>query len=116
MKVDVYPVGVLHDLRVAWRIARDPRLRRTRHAHLYLRHAWRAVSRHVRKKMWRELKNDLNGYLAEPTPWPEGVTRCGSGWTPKRALRSLRRQVRRPGVRWEEVDREIVKVLAEVGR
>jgi len=30
-------------------------------------------------------------HLAEPTPFPDGLGRCGSGWTRRRALASLRR-------------------------
>lgn len=103
MRIEVYPVGVLADLRHAW-VDKW-------HARTYLRYARQSVVRHIRNRQWRKLKNDFNGFLAEPTPWPDGVTRCGSGWTRKRALRSLRRQVRKPGVLWEAVDRAIVAMM-----
>lgn len=112
MKVDVYPVGVLSEVRRMisyWR--HPPPVGNRRAAASSLRWMWRGISRKVRDRKWRELKSYFNGYLAEPTPWPADVTRCGSGWTRQRALRSLRRQVRRPGVLWEEVDREIERML-----
>lgn len=113
MRIDVYPVGMLANLRHAWRSWRHPKVD-NRHAWIYIRYAFRSSARHIRNRQWRELKNDFNGYLAEPTPWPEGATRCGSGWTRKRALRSLRLQVRRPGVLWEESDRAIQAELMKV--
>jgi hypothetical protein len=61
------------------------------------------------------MKTFFNGYLAEPTPFPDGMHRCGSGWTRKRALRSLRRNARRPGVHWDELDREIVALMSGGG-
>lgn len=97
-RIDVYPVGVLHDLIMAWRII--TRRRQTpgrRHARIYLRHAAQTVARHVRRRQWHELRQTFNGYLAEPTPWPEGIglTRCGRGWTRKAAIVSLYRRTLR---------------------
>ncbi len=102
--VDVYPVGVLRHLQHAWRylVARGfpgpkpihPVRWRLGNARAALRGIPRAVGRHIRKRQWRELKNDFNGYLAEPYHWPEdgSLTRCGTGWTKARAMRSLRRR------------------------
>ena len=102
-RIDVYPVGVLADIGRAWRYLTSRRFPATigppswtwrlRNARSSLRHARRSVARHIRRRQWRDLKNDFNGFLAEPDPWPDGIglTRCGSGWTRGRALRSLRR-------------------------
>jgi hypothetical protein len=102
-RVDVYPVGVLADLRHAWRyvtvrrfpaaVGSPPWSWRINRAYTSLRHIRQTVVRHVRDRDWRALKNTFNGYLAEPYHWPEdgSLTRCGSGWTKSRALRSLRR-------------------------
>jgi hypothetical protein len=53
------------------------------------------IIRHVRAKNWRALKNVFNGYLAEPYEFPPGDyrRRCGTGWTKRRALRSLERRL-----------------------
>ena len=90
-EVDIYLVGVLRDLIEARHRRRlgmtwTPPLRR----------AVATVARKVRKRDWRGLKTSFNGYLAEPTPWPEHMCRCGSGWTRRRALRSLRRHGYQP--------------------
>lgn len=119
MRVEVYPVGWCAVLLYLFRAHVRPhpewmpdRVRKARqHTHSQVRTQLRTTIRHLRRRQWRDLKNEFNGYLAEPDPFPEGVHRCGSGWTRKRALRSLRRQVRRPGVRWEAIDREIVKAM-----
>lgn len=95
--IDVHPVGLLHDLRLfdsrlklstSWRQHRAA-LRRL--AHDLKRGIWNRA----RARQWRALKNYFNGFLAEPTPFPSGVRRCGSGWTRKRALASLRHQYER---------------------
>lgn len=72
--VDVYPVGVLSDLR---------------HIRGALRYkgigeAWRLLR--YRSRRWNK-RNAWNGYLAEA----EGLPHCGHGWTRKRAMRSLDR-------------------------
>lgn len=87
--VDVYPVGMLSSLQRAYNTAFHGRL--WANAFWVLRLAFRRLWRNIRAGNWREVKNTFNGYLAEPTPFPEHMTRCGSGWTKKRALRSLRR-------------------------
>ena len=79
--VDVYPVGLWSELRQFGR----PSPRRIRRQ----LHALRYPFRQARKGNWRAAKNYFNGYLAEPASWPPGLTRCGSGWTRRRALRDL---------------------------
>ncbi|QBI56845.1 hypothetical protein [Streptomonospora litoralis] len=93
LTVDTYPVGVLHDLLVAYRTFRY--LGRSREAYSKLGHAARGLFERARAGQWREVRTSFNGYLAEPTPFPAGLTRCGSGWTRAAALRSLRRHYRR---------------------
>lgn len=90
MKIDVYPVGVLAGLlwarraarRGLWRVAWD-----------HLRSELRYVVQQAQARRWRAVRNALNGYLAEPIPAPEGLRRCGHGWTRRRAMRSLRREL-----------------------
>lgn len=86
--VEVYPVGWLSVLRRAYRCFREG----------WWVEGWRVLRyemlmtrRWILARNWRAIKNEFNGYLAEPTPFPEHMQRCGSGWTKKRALRSLRR-------------------------
>lgn len=98
-EVDVYPVGILRSM-----IDSRNELRAwSRHAvavgpvHGYLRLTLRLMRSQVQQRKWHDLKNNFNGYLAEPRTWPEGGTlrRCGSGWTRGRALRDLERRYRR---------------------
>lgn len=113
MKIDVYRVGAFKDFYMAWRAltVRPVPLHQWRYARRYLKRPFQLSAHYIRVGKWRELKNQWNGFLAEPTPWPTGATRCGSGWTRKRALRSLRRQVSRPGVSWDATVREIEIML-----
>ncbi|MGC5033058.1 hypothetical protein [Micromonospora sp. DT229] len=89
--VDIYPVGVLACLlRVRRAIAtRRPDL--IRWALIDLRVTARTLAWRIRKGDWRAVKSAFNGYLAEPNPFPDHMSRCGSGWTKRRAMRSLRR-------------------------
>lgn len=83
--VDVYPVGALRDLRMMWSAVR--------HGH---RIGWMPAAGEVRRyarwmaRSWRR-RSYWNGYLAEPTWGVDGpaFTRCGHGWTERRARRSL---------------------------
>jgi hypothetical protein len=86
--VDIYPVGLLAHL-AHWASNPDRR------------EAWRRLFYDVRAhglsnlrpRRWASLRRWLlNGYLAEPTDWPDGLTRCGTGWTRGRALRDLQRR------------------------
>lgn len=88
--IDVYRVGWLDALYYASRVART-RPRGIRVALGQIRAQARCNLRQARRREWRDLRNTFNGYLAEPTPFPERMTRCGSGWTKKRAMRSLER-------------------------
>lgn len=78
--VDVYPVGLCHDLRM---LHLGPRMRRPR---------WwyRQALRRLVESLGSGRRSYLNGYLAEPRE-RMGVTwtRCGHGWTRARALRDL---------------------------
>ncbi|MFD6565361.1 hypothetical protein [Micromonospora profundi] len=89
--VDIYPVGVLAELLRLRRALTNYDTKATGWAVGRLRAEMRSVAARVRQRDWRAVKNKFNGYLAEPTPFPEGVHRCGSGWTKRRAMRSLRR-------------------------
>ncbi|MER5608267.1 hypothetical protein AB0F93_03420 [Micromonospora tulbaghiae] len=97
-RVDVYPVGVLEQLLRLRRAVRAGRPELVRWALRGVRVEVAAVAGDVRRGRWREAKNRLNGYLAEPTPFPAELTRCGSGWTRKRAVASLHRHGYRPPV------------------
>lgn len=97
--IDVYPVGLLSDLLRDWRQIRYWREFRAAGGKpiLHVRRSARYLAGHIRERKWRAVKTMFNGYLAEPGDWPDGLRRCGSGWTRKRALRSLERQIRRAG-------------------
>lgn len=90
VEVDVYPVGLLTDLRRmrGYMSHPVPGASRLRMLRINLAH----VARQARRR------NYWNGYLAEPTPFPEGLRRCGSGWTEQRALNDLRRRLAAIGV------------------
>ena len=91
-EIDVYPVGVLATALRAYRGIRY--LGRWTDAYRDTRYTVRALLRRVRGRQWRALRNAFNGYLAEPTPFPEGLKGCGHGWTKKRALRKLDQRMR----------------------
>lgn len=98
MRVDIYPVGwlaVLLRLRRAYAAGfpAEHRQEARTHARGAVRYQLRRNVEQIRAGKWRGLKNTLSGYLAEPTPFPAGVRRCGSGWTKRRAGRSLDRQL-----------------------
>jgi hypothetical protein len=96
-RVDVYPVGWLAVLRRAWRYGTHPNPPPCgrRQAWVVVRLEWRATLSKARYRDWRAVKNSFNGYLAEPAVFPPGDyrRRCGSGWTKRRALRSLARRL-----------------------
>lgn len=113
MRILVYRVGFFSEMqRLRGTMLHAPKHGRWRQLRRDARYNVHRFGRWFRERKWHEMKSFFNGYLAEPDPFPDGVTRCGSGWTQQRALRSLRRQVRRPGVLWEELDREIIKTMA----
>lgn len=96
-QVEVYPVGALASIITTARVVRYRRLitvtagrpgpfvrpQLARMLHTFRDH-WR------RQSFW-------NGYLAEPVWGEQGPswTRCGTGWTRRRALASLAREVSR---------------------
>lgn len=112
-RIDVYPVGILANARRAWRYLTLPDLTlparrfpaatrppvtwqwRVNRAQSEVCATWRTIRRHIRQQQWHELRQHFNGYLAEPDPWPTGLTRCGRGWTRRRALLSLRSRAAR---------------------
>lgn len=102
--VGVYPVGLLGDLLRDWRQIRHWREFRAAGGKptMHVRRTARYLIGRIRDRNWRAVKNTFNGYLAEPTPFPEEVRRCGTGWTRKRALRSLRREYERAGLTMPE--------------
>ena len=87
-EIDVYPVGLLRDLRQFRRGIHRP------HAVSRLRHSLAFPFHVARDGNWRAAKNYFNGYLAEPREFPPGVKRCGTGWTQRRARRDLARLIR----------------------
>ncbi len=89
--IDIYPVGVLEVLLGVWRSVLACHGVALRHSLGRVRWWCRLVRQQVRDRQWRALRSQFNGYLAEPAVWPEGLRRCGSGWTRGRALRSLQR-------------------------
>lgn len=98
MSIDIYPVGwlaALLRLRRAYEAGFPAEHRNEARAHARgaVRYQLRRNAEQIRAGKWRELKNSFNGYLAEPTPFPAGISRCGSGWTKRRARRSLDRQL-----------------------
>lgn len=91
--IDIYPVGWLDKIRKAWVqlvVRRDPQ-----EARRYLAQEWYYCRKQARAGNWRAVRMTFNGYLAEPTPFPEGLKRCGSGWTRVRARKSLERHLRK---------------------
>jgi hypothetical protein len=91
--VDVYPVGWLQRLRLLWHAYTVPGLPPVarQHAWVNIRYGALRTWKLLRAGEWRTVRNSFNGYLAEPTPWPDSLRRCGSGWTKRRALKSLER-------------------------
>jgi hypothetical protein len=90
--VDVYAVGVLSALQRAYRSCRAGRWSAGR---AELRSSVRYLGYQARRGEWRAVRQSFNGYLAEPAEFPPGDyrRRCGSGWTKRRALRSLDRHL-----------------------
>lgn len=87
-EIDVYPVGLLADLRRDWRMVTVLRKRP-----VYVRRCLQYLRRQAKARNWRAVKNTFNGFLAEPLDDSVHWTRCGTGWTRKRALASLGRHV-----------------------
>lgn len=80
--IDVYPVGLLADLRFLYgTVRRAPR---------HTPEAWRKLTNGWRQS-WRQ-QSYWNGYLAEPKV-DNAWRRAGHGWTRRRAVRSLERHL-----------------------
>jgi len=89
--IDIYAVGWLKTFRSAWRCLTLPELAgHRRNAWRELRRGWRYMAYQARRRNWRAVKNCFNGYLAEHRHLG---TRCGTGWTKRRALRDLHRHL-----------------------
>lgn len=91
MTTTVYPVGLWRD----WRQYRASPPRRRRAGRAAVRRSVATPVRYAWRGEWRQAKNHLNGWLAEPDPFPPQLVRCGSGWTRRRALRDLDRRLAR---------------------
>lgn len=87
--MSVYTVGFYSHLKHAWH---------SRRYRPYLKRMSSYVWYQFKRRNWRAIRNYFNGYLAEPTPFPLGLHKCGRGWTKKAALRSLNRRARKAGV------------------
>lgn len=91
--IDVYPVGILHELIIARGMLRSREPWAWRQVRYHAKYEIKHLVGLIVARKWHHLRNHLNGYLAEPTPWPAGLKRCGSGWTRRRALADLRRRI-----------------------
>lgn len=80
--VDVYVTGVLADAKRIWGAIRYRQFGYVRMT-LRNRNTWRG---------WRR-RNHWHGYHAEPCNENLPFTRCGVGWTKRRALADLRRHM-----------------------
>ena len=86
-EIDIYPVGLLRDLRD---FIHSPKPLRQRLRRL-LYDLDIGVTYRIRRRSWRALRNYLNGYLAEHQT---RGTRCGHGWTRGRAYNDLMRHLK----------------------
>jgi hypothetical protein len=94
--VDIYPVGLLEEIqqsRLCKRSWISP-VRPFKHLFSAIRHFLKGEWK-LSYEEWRPFKSYFNGYLAEPNVMPGKLRRCGSGWTRNRALRDLKRRVKR---------------------
>jgi hypothetical protein len=89
-EIDVYAVGWLWVLLALGRSLRARHPKAIRFALVKVRYEWRCTVRRARAGKWREVRNSLNGYLAEHHAIG---SRCGHGWTKRRALRDLHRHL-----------------------
>lgn len=94
--VDIYPVGLLAEIQHSklykrkWIKPKRPFGYLIRSIAYFFKGEWKQA-----REEWRPFKSYFNGYLAEPDVFPGRLKRCGSGWTRKRALRDLKRRVRK---------------------
>lgn len=92
--IDVYPVGVLADLLRLRNALHRRHPKAIRWALGRLRSQARYITRQARRGNWRAVRNAFNGYLAEHRTLG---TRCGKGWTRRRALLDLYRHLVQEG-------------------
>lgn len=94
LEIDVYAVGWLRALK-DFRSCRKKNLKQ--HAWMHIRREFKYMKIRIKDRNWRAVKNQFNGYLAEPWQWPPGEYpkgyKCGHGWTQNRALRNLRNTI-----------------------
>ena len=85
-EIDIYAVGVLYELRFAYSAARHG--------------AWMEALGRLKRipGMWGR-RSSWNGYLAEPRDSTVEITECGHGWTRRRALARLARNIESGGQR-----------------
>lgn len=91
---DTYPVGVLSTIQKIARALTEPGLkgRRVYLARYSLRVERRYLTRQIRNRNWRAVRNSFNGYLAEHGGHPHN---CGRGWTKRAAERRAERLCRK---------------------
>jgi len=101
---EVYPVGLLMDLRCVYGAARIIVLGRRNHPDTDRAHGRRQLATNLRltardtlKAIRARRRSHFNGYLAEFTYGGPDLTRCGHGWTKARAVASLSRAVEEAG-------------------
>lgn len=94
--VDVYPVGVLAELLRLRNALRYRRPEAIRWALGRVRGEVRFIAEDARVGNWRAVRNAVGGYHAEHRDF--GL-RCGTGWTKRRAVRDLYRDLAELGVR-----------------
>lgn len=71
--IGTYPVGLLHDIK-----------------HHTVKRGLNRLLETAKAGHWQEVRNYFNGYLAEWHYPPEmSMSRCGSGWTRRAAIRRL---------------------------
>ncbi len=85
---EVYPVGLLRDIKYFWSARKYYRLRGQSSCRIFL----------TRFNIHKKQRNYYNGYLAEPYEWPTGVTKCGHAWTKRRAVAKLNKYCALAGV------------------
>lgn len=78
-QIIVYPVGWM----AVWR---------SRVSHNW-RGEWRRMVDYIKRRHWEAVRNMFNGYLAEVQYSSMHHTRCGHGWTKRRALSDLGRHL-----------------------
>lgn len=85
MEIHIYPVGFFRDVKKLWGALKHAptiayKKRALRSFVYWFSRSW------TRRSYW-------NGYLAEPTPFPEGLRKCGTGWTRFGAAMDLRKKL-----------------------